>query len=673
MLWTTGLQAAALAAVALTLHTARADELTIDPESYMKHVRYLASDTLAGRLPGSRGGELAGKYLAAQFRALGLRPAGDENTYFQTFEVKRLKRFDRTKAAMQTVGGLERAGFEVGKDWVPLPFSPITDGVIRGPLMFAGYGIHAPELGRDDYAGMDVSDKIVVVLRGEPKTADGKSALDPTEESTRHALFSRKAEVAAARGAKALLIINQRAEPTDDPKELIKTVAADAHDELFPTTEWNTGPTYGLPMAHVTRRAVEKLLAVRSVPVSEPTTLGHLELALQRDMYPITAAFDPQVDVAISLGLSYVRGRNVLGVLRGSEAPDEYILVGGHYDHLGKVPNPRFGDGKPVIHNGADDNASGTAGVLELARAFAKSRERPRRSILFAAWDAEELGLLGSAHFVDTPTVPLPSIKTVINLDMIGRLNLDRFTIYGVGSAREFYDLLTARAQQLDLEFKSPRSGRRTFGGSDHMTFHQRGIPVLFPFTGVHAEYNTPNDDWDTIDHAGAAKVLKLMAGVVHKLAEMESGPEFVAPENESLPGAEVVEHAAQQPGARGAVEPTGRGHGRPTGGDDTRPSRGRLKVALGVMPDMAAEPGDGMPIQAVMADGAAQAAGIQDGDVIRKIGDTAVTDIYSYMSALMAFKPGDEVDIVVTRDGERLKLRVKLKESTRSYQPQDQ
>jgi aminopeptidase YwaD len=608
-------------------------------EAYMAHIRYLASDELEGRLPGTPGSQAATEYIAEQFKQAGLKPGGVDGTYFQPFTIHRLKQLHEDQASFK-VTGLENE-WKIREDWIPMPFSKA--GKIEGPVAFAGYGISAAKFEYDDYAGFDATNKVLLILRYEPKAQDPEAEFGGTTPS-RHALFSRKARIASEKGAKGLLIVNP---PNRDPDK----------DELYPWSDADTNQSYALPIAHISRRIADAILAQAGMP-----NLKALQEKLDQERAPLSADL-AGITVNIETGVQYVEGRNVLGLLEGAGDADEYIVVGAHHDHLGKVRPHNGESNEPVVHNGADDNASGTAGVIELARAFAGG-PRPKRSILFMTYDAEELGLLGSRYFVDHPTVELEQIVAMVALDMIGRLNLGQFAIYGVGSGKEFRELLDASAEKTPLSFQAPASGSGWFGGSDHHSFYVKNIPVMFVFTGIHKQYHTPEDDWQLIDGDGAIEVLQLIHPVINNLANMAERPTFVSAaeeeaareaQKEEEPQADVEEETEKERAA------------------DQRPARpSRPSASLGIVPDHAYDRDDGFRILSVTENGPAAKAGIKDGDLIVRIADEPVNNIYSYMDALKAHEPGEEVEVVVKRGEEQLKLKVTLDESRRRPEPKD-
>ncbi len=607
-----------------------------DAESYLAHVKYLASDELEGRLTGTPGIERAAEYIAKHFADFGLKPGGEDGTWFQGFEVRHGKQLVDENARLSVAGVAQP--WEVRKDWIPLPFTSTED--VEAPLAFAGYGIEAPAHDYDDYAGFDATGKVLLMFRYEPRAADEDAEFGGRTPS-RHALFARKTEVAAKHGAKAVLIVNP-------PKR------EGLDDALFPFDDYYTDQTYELPIAHVTRPVAEALLKKAGLG-----GLAGLQEKLDQERKPLST--DLKLTVALKTGVKpkVVPARNVLGLIQGTGQTDETIVVGAHYDHLGNVPTSD-NERTPEIHNGADDNASGTAGVLELARVLARERGL-RRNILLIAFSGEELGLLGSKHFVEHPTVPLKGIRAMLNLDMIGRLDLNKFTIYGVKSAPEFPDLVQRAAEHAGVKCRSVGGGG-LFGSSDQASFYEQDIPVLFAFTGIHKQYHRPTDDWELIDAPGATHVLATCHELIRALANLEAGPTFRSvtraedeeDKDEEPPVKPGVEHAKDAPAPESQSSTD-------NGGEVARRSRPRIR--LGITPDFGAAEQPGVVVSSVSPDTPAHAAGIQAGDRIVRIGDRTVKDMYGYMATLREATPGETVDIVVVRQGEEVTLKITLPE----------
>ncbi|MFH1747594.1 MAG: M20/M25/M40 family metallo-hydrolase [Planctomycetota bacterium] len=598
-------------------------------EAFLNHVKYLASDELEGRLPGSAGSAAAAEYIMEHFRAAGLQPGGEDGEWLQHFEVRRGKRLMDEKALLE-VNGLDRQ-WKVREDWIPFPFGEMED--VEGQLAFVGYGIQAVQYDYDDYGDFDAKGKILLILRFEPQDEDPDAEFGGQQPS-RYALFVRKARTAHKHGAKALLIVNP---PNRNPDE----------DELYRFGEFNSQQTYQLPMAHISRELASAILARANMP-----DLKILQEKLDKERKSLAKDMDITLKLHPGVEANTMPAANVIGWLPGTGNTSETIVVGAHRDHLGKVPRQfQRKDQTPMIHNGADDNATGTAALLELARTLAAEDAR-RRNVLFIAFDGEEMGLLGSRHFVEHPTIPLEDVQAMINFDMIGRLQQDKYTVFGTTTSPDFPALVEEAATQVELEYKAPRAT----GGSDHAPFIRREIPAMFPFTGIHKQYHQPEDDWDLIDAEGATKVLSMWHHIIHALANMETGPAW------SEPTSDDQDSAVQGP--RPAVEENKEYDDQVNkqadkAESDEPPSRSSIRVRLGIVPDMADDDKPGMLVETVLDGGSAKLGGILEGDRILKINDEDIRDIYAYMRAVQNYKPGETADVLVERKGEKLTLKI--------------
>ncbi len=626
----------------------------ITPESYLAHLRVLASDALEGRLPGTPGSLSAGEYIRDQFSRSGLLPAGPGGDWFQPFEIKRGKQLDK-QAAQLEIAGLSPAP-QLEQDWITFPFSQPDDAA--GPLVFAGYGIEAPDAGYNDYADLDATGKFLLIFRHEPRAAD-ESASFGGKQPSEHALFSTKLRVAKKKGALGVLVVQP---PLREPKD----------ESLYLFDGARIREPYDLPCAHITVALAERLLASAKLP-----PLSELQSQLDTTRKPLSHDLKTTVRLAPGVVPIVRSARNIVARLPGDGSSDDYVVVGAHYDHLGNiVPRAATGDRTPVIHNGADDNASGTSGLLELARTLARG-PKLHRHVLFIAFDGEEMGLLGSKHFVDKPTVPLEKVRAMVNFDMIGKLSQRKLTIYGATTATEFPALV-------ERYYGKPGPGvyrlaQAVPGNSDHHSFYRKKIPVFFPFTGVHSSYHQPSDDWELIDVVGAAEILGVWSQIIRDLANMTSGPTFT--ESKAPPSPEDLvkkpaEEEAAEPG-RNAPDAQ-RASGAPSAdrasaramddrtssaadaGDDRPPQM--PPVRLGIMPDYAGDDQPGLLVESVRPDSAAKEAGMLDGDRILRIGDMPITGIDSYMTALRKFKPDDLVEIEVQRKTEKLVLKARAR-----------
>jgi hypothetical protein len=468
----------------------------IDAERLIAHIQFLASDDMKGRAAGSSELERAADYIAQQFNDIGLKPGGDNGTWFEPFGL----------VAGLTVGEgnslvvsdkSQSIRFTIGSSYYPLSTVPneqstiASERVERLPLVFAGYGLSAPDVRYDDYEGIDVNGKAVIIFSHEPQEADPNSPLKTT--------VYKKAEAARTRGARLLLVVSDPSHSTDQGLYHSFEVSPDV-DEA------------GLPVLRVRRDEIQPLL--------NKWSLDALARQTDRDLRPRSRPIkDATVDYTEFLARNRRTVRNVVGVMTGSDPVKarEAIVIGAHYDHVGlggrlSVTPERAGE----IHNGADDNASGTASVIEIARAAIADRSRFPRTLIFVTFAGEERGLLGSAYYVHSPApVPIGSTVAMLNLDMVGRSRgavdvsgLDRGTLK---------DDLMASAQVvggLEIRQEGPGAGR-----SDDSSFIDAHVPAINFFTGFHADYHRPTDDWQKIEKAGTARVAALALEFTARLA----------------------------------------------------------------------------------------------------------------------------------------------------------
>lgn len=625
----TGLPSAFALALLLPLGFVRADEnkggeaaSLFSATTYIDHVRYLASDELTGRGPDSEGQARAAQYIYEHFKTAGLEPAGIDGTYFQSFDIKMRKKLDPSVGHF-TVAGADRE-WVIKQDWVPLPFSQPTD--FDAPVAFVGYGIEAPEHKYDDYDGFDGRGRVFLMFRYEPR-AENEEAEFGGKTPSKFASFTEKCKVAEKHGAKAILLVNP---PLRDPDK----------DTLYEFDARAARSSNELPMIHISRELAESLLKKGGL-----APLKELQEKLDKD-HKSQSAVLKDVTVRVNQGLRFVQSKNVLGMLKGDGTTTDVIVVGAHYDHLGNVPAGRMGGGgggsENQIHNGADDNASGTAGVIELARAFGAG-PRPHRNILFMTFAGEEDGLLGSRYFCEHPTVELNRVKAMVNFDMIGRSSGGATEFDGTFTARELPDIVERANEKVGLKFSVLKGKNQYWAQSDHYSFWKKNIPVVFPFTGIHRQYHQPTDDWERIDGVGAAKILMVSYNVINDLAAMSEGPTFIEDKPAEKPTESVP---AQQPAYN-------------------------MKVRLGVMPDYSAEKA-GMLIDTVIEGGVAAKSGMKNGDRIIRISNEEVTDMQKYMELMSKFKPGDEAEFAIDRKGEALTIKVKFDVAPAS-QPQSQ
>jgi Tol biopolymer transport system component len=567
-----------------------------------RDIAWLAAPEREGRGLGSAGLNASLAYVEDRFRALGLEPAGSEG-FREPFDVVlRVREGPGTSLDLngRTLPAEARA---------PAPFS--ARGAVEGELVLAGYGVHAPELGIDDYAVpgvkpdlLDVQGKVVLVRRFVPDVP----ALAPPEQQRRHGDLRRKAWLARERGAKALLVVDAPLPPPGAapgwamPKEASLQLA----DKEFT----GTGDA-GLPVFLVSREA--------SAPVLEALAHGeHVKVRLNVEL------LEERTTTA------NVVGRLPAGVPQANRLSGA-LVVGAHVDHLGLGGKGSLAPEAKQAHLGADDNASGVAVVLEIARSLAANRLALRRDILFVAFSGEEAGTLGSSYFVRSTHGKRhisEGLLAMVNLDMVGRLRDNRLSVLGTGSAKEWTELVTAACASARLTCTTGGDG---YGPSDHSSFFAAGVPVLHLFTGAHADYHRPSDSADKVNAVGAAQVGLFAEDVVRALGARSSPL--------------TLQRVAEPPSA-----------------GDVR----QLRASLGTVPDYAGPPKGvtGVLLAAVRSGSPAERAGIRRGDVLVQLGTHSIGGVEDFMFALTASKPGDSMTATVLRDGHKVELPVVLGEA---------
>jgi hypothetical protein len=563
-----------------------------------EHVKYLASDELDGRGSGTEGNAKAAIYIAVDLKRWGMKPAGDNGTFFQTFDFTSAVKPGEANALMLETGG-KLLQMKPDKDFRPFGFS--SNDSVSAPIVFVGYGISAPDKSYDDYEGVDVKGKIVLMFRFAPDGSGTKS------DFQKYTALRNKARVARDKGAVGLMMV---------------TGPADAADDDLPKMTIDKGAgSSGIPAISITRASIETSLQYSG------WSLAALQDKIRGEKKPLSFEIK---DASASLRTDIVRvisqTSNVIAYIEGNDPvlKDEVIVLGAHMDHLGKG-GPGSGSMVPdtiAIHNGADDNASGCAALLELAQAFAARANTLKRSFVFIFFSGEELGTLGSGNYVAAPFFPLKQTVSMINLDMVGRLQNKILNIGGSGTSPAWSSLL--KKYNADTTFTLVLSPDG-FGPSDHGPFYGKDIPVLFFFTGVHDDYHKPSDDWDKLDYEGEEKISQYAYRIVSDIDSMAVRPGFTR----------VESPAASRPG----------------GGD----SRG-FSVTLGIVPDVA-ESSTGMKVSGIRPNGAAEKAGIKAGDIIMSMGGKKILNVYDYMGMLGELKAGDSVEIEVQRDGKPLKV----------------
>jgi hypothetical protein len=587
----------------------------ISPETYLNDVKYLASPELQGRATGTPELEKAGAFIASQFKSFGLKPlSGSSFELAFPAELGAHPGPDNTLAA--SASG-ERRTLAQGTDFVPFTFS--TNGKFSGEVVFAGYGITAKEYNYDDYAGIDVKDKIVLILRHEPQENDDHSVFNG-KKLTSYAEFVTKMVNAKMHGAKGVIWIN----------DLSAHKNADKIEKFGASGGPRDGGVFFLQM---TVAEAERWFA------SEGRDLKQTVAEIDKDLKPHSFAFGKvKVDLSVDLIRETKTVHNVAAYLPGKT--DEYVIIGAHYDHLGLgdehslAPNARG-----TIHPGADDNASGTAGVIELARWFSK-QPRPKRGIVFMTFAGEELGLLGSSWYVNHPSLPLEKAVAMINLDMIGRIREGRVFLSGIQTGTTLAKILedTKVPDGLKLDQSGRNSGTNMNDASDHASFNAKQVPVLFFFSGLHADYHKPGDTADKIDAPDAAKLLDYVADFAGRLSAASDRPQFVKVARPSNP---ISAHG--DAGDSGNVQS---GYG----------------PDFGSIPDFN-EPPKGVRFADVREGSPAAKAGLRGGDIMVEFDGKEIGNLYDFTFTLRDHKPGDLVLVKVLRDGKIIEAKVLLTE----------
>jgi len=577
----------------------------ISPDAYLAHVKYLASPELKGRATGSPELETAADYISKQFQSFGLKPVPG-SAYEQAFTTTVGAHLGSTNL-LEATEGLQTTTLRPREGFIPFSFS--SSGAFSAPVVFVGYGITANEYHYDDYAGIDVKDKIVLLIRHEPQEFDDKSVFQG-KELTQHSTFAIKAVNAKMHGARGVIMVND-AYPHHTPQE----------DQLTPFGQ-ATGPTdAGVLFVQVKESTAEAWFKGEGRDLHE--VLDSIDKDLRPRSFPLTRL---TVNMTLDIQHDTKTVHNVAAYLPGKTS--EYVILGAHYDHLGLGDEHSLAPSQiGQIHPGADDNASGTAGVIELARWFSKQPQQ-QRGILFMTFAGEELGLLGSNYYTGHPLLPLENAVAMLNMDMIGRIRGGKVYVNGTGTGSTL-DKVVESVKAPD-SFKIDLSEATGYGGSDHMSFTVKQVPVLFFFSGLHGDYHKPSDTWDKIDAPDAAKLLGYVGQIAMRLASDPQRPQFQR----------VVEKTAPS----GSSSSSGYGPN------------------FGSIPDFD-EPPKGVRFADVRDGTPAAKAGLKAGDILIEFGGKEIGNLYDFTYALQSHKPGDEVLVKVLRGSQTIEAKVLLTE----------
>lgn len=626
---------------------------------------YLAADEREGRGIGTKGLEEAAEFLAKEFREIGLKTDLVDGTPFQPFDVNVSSELgakeNNTLRIVSSEKPDEAKELLLGKDFQPLALG--GSGKFDAPLVFVGYGITAPKLEYDEYAGPDVKGKMVVILRKEPQQNNPHSVFDGTRPS-QHALFSRKVSNAYQQGAAGVILINDTyglAEERIQVEAALETALNDLTilkenyakkdnrtpeeieqyylhvaslgekiaeygkqltqpaDSLLPLEGGgNETSRPDFPVIFAKREAFEPLIEKQF-----GQSLKDIETAIDAKLEPIVGELPGWKGVGqTEVVRETARIRNVLAMLETPHAAsDQVIVVAAHYDHLGMGGPGSLAPLTTEIHNGADDNASGTTALLEVARRMHAVRDQLKHSVLFIAFTGEERGLLGSAHYVKEPIVPIDKTLMMLNMDMVGRLTENKLIVMGSGTAAMFDAMLDRLNETHKFELSKDPGG---FGPSDHSSFYAKQVPVLALFTGTHNDYHRPSDDADKINYDGMQRIIAYGVDILRAIDRAEDKPQYVAVES-------------KRPEMRGGSRPY-----------------------FGSIPDFTVVEG-GYGIQGVSPGSPAADAGLQAGDVLIDLGGNRIGGLEDFDSALRKFKAGDKVDAIVKRGDKEVSVTITL------------
>ncbi len=557
------------------------------------HITFMASDELKGRYPGTPEDLQLAEYLTDEFNKAGL----------DLYEKSGVQHFDIVQEIEAGAGNrflLGESALSLDKDYSLFSFS--HSETAKGEVVFAGYGFQVDdgEIRWDDYATVDVDGKWVMILRGVPGKQEASSTYVNYSEDRGKALL------ASDLGAAGVIFVSGS---SFDPEDQLVELKGKQHP-------------LAIPVVHMSQNAADQLLAL-----SGQDSLSVIESQLTSTLQASSFTTGAEVDITVDLQPKKMETSNVIAMLKGSDPvlKNEYVVIGAHHDHLG-MGGPGTSSRAPdtvAVHYGADDNASGVAGVLEVSEWL--SSQSPARSVLFATFGAEEMGLIGSKYLAENAPIDLDAVQVMINLDMIGRLNTERqLQIGGVGTSAGFKNLLDSINSNYGFDLKYANEG---YGPSDHASFYAKDVPVLFISTGAHADYHTPADNIAAINWEGTQEVISYAAEVAAALANQE----------------ERIAFSEAGPKVKGS-------------------SRGmRGGITLGLMPDMIYDGNEGMPVMLVTEGKPAAVGGIQKGDIIVSIEGKSVGNVYDYMSRLGDLKEGMSIVVKVKRDDDLIDLLIKI------------
>jgi aminopeptidase YwaD len=566
----------------------------ITTNELLNHIKYLSSDSLNGRLTGSPGDSLAADYIRAELASYGLIPLSGDG-------------LERFKVTEKVIPGKENSFSVNGTIYSPeIDFTPLSfseNGSIKTEVVFAGYGfsINNDSLRWDDYKGIDIKNKWVMILRSDPESDNQNSKFAPFSGDRNKAMLAKDL------GAAGILLVSGK--------------SFDNSDTFDPLSK--SGYSVGIPVFRIKRTVADVIL------LKAKHNIDNLEKKLNTDKKPFSLLTGSIVEARSEI-LNYMTNtRNVIMLLPGEDEnlKNEYLIFGAHFDHLGTGgtgSGSRAGD-TIVVHHGADDNASGVAMLIEIAGKFAGTENSHKRSLVFVAFTGEEEGLLGSKYFTDNPLIDLSKADAMVNLDMVGRLKETKgLQIMGVGTADSLKERVISIADTNNLKITFIEEGS---GPSDYSSFYSKNIPVLHFWTGTTDDYHTPADTWDKINYKGMVTIADLIYNMTSGLANEPARLKFKE---------------------AGPKE------------DPNRPSR-RRGITLGIRPDVTGSIKNGLIVEDVTSGKPAMTGGMKKGDIIVSIEGKAVNNIGDYMFRMSQLKHGQRISVEVMRANKKEVLIIQL------------
>jgi len=556
------------------------------------HIKYLSSDSLKGRLTGCPGDSLAALYIKNQLAAAGLVPLSGDG--FQRYKVT-----DKVIAGEKNFLTVNNEQFSLSADIMPFSFSGNSE--LEADVIFTGYGfnINNDSLKWNDYEGIDVNGKWVLILRGDPEPEKSVSAFIPFNSDRDKVLLAKDM------GASGALMVSG---PLTDAGDSFESLSAGDY-------------SVEIPVLRIKRNVADKIL------IKMKKTVAELEKQINSSKKPGGFVTGARVKAGSEIIKKNSVTRNVIMLLPGEDEllKDEYVIIGGHFDHLGMGGTSSRARDTVAVHHGADDNASGVGEMIELAEKFSLTRGSHKRSMIFAAFSGEELGLLGSKYFTENSPIDLAKVNAMINLDMVGRLkDSSSLQIGGAGTAEGLKKLVRSLTDTTHITLTFSDEG---YGPSDHSSFYGKNIPVLFYSTGAHLDYHTPSDTWDKINYPGMVMISDLIYNVAENFANSQDRLKFT----EAGPKVEV-----------------------------NRAMR-RKGVTLGIMPDFAGNVKNGLRADFVTPGKPAAIGGMKNGDIITSINGKQVNNIQDYMFRMGQLKHGQTISVEVLRKGKTEVLLIQL------------